>query len=140
MTSDTSITPRNEQNVKLKTEVLIFGPVTDCYLGSKVINNNNQSSARITHFDTEKGAAVILWYQHMAPSHQTLGMLHYGLDKAGYAYNKRIVDHWADRSFSADIKRTERACFTYHPVLVNARVAPHLDTLIRTTCSLQWWL
>lgn len=47
-------------------------------------------------------------------------MLYYGLDKAGYAHNKQIVDHWADRSFSAGIKRTERACFTYHPVLVNA--------------------
>ena len=63
----------------------------------------------------------------MAPYHQTLGMLYYGLDKAGYAHNKQIVDHWADRSFSAGIKRTDRACFTYHPVLVNARVAPHLD-------------
>ena len=53
----------------------------------------------------------------MTPYHQTLGMLYYCLDKAGYAHNKQIVDHWADRSFSAGIKRTERACSTYHPVL-----------------------
>ncbi len=77
----------------------------------------------------------------MAPYHQTLGMFYYGLDKAGYAHNKQIVDHWADRSFSAGIKRTERACFTYHPVLVNARVAPHLDkndslsSMVAMTCA-----
>lgn len=82
-----------------------------------------------------------LWYQQMAPYHQTLGMLYYGLDKAGYAHNKQIVDHWADRSFSAGIKRTERACFTYHPVLVNARVVPHLDkndslsSMVAMTCT-----
>lgn len=68
-------------------------------------------------------------------------MLYYSLDKAGYAHNKQIVDHWADRSFSAGIKRTERACFTYHPVLVNARVAPHLDrndslsSMVAMTCA-----
>lgn len=80
-----------------------------------------------THPDTEKGAAVNLWYQQMAPYHQKLGMLYYGLDKAGYEHNKQSVDHWADTRISAGIKRTERACFTYHPVLVNACVAPHLD-------------
>ena len=79
-----------------------------------------------THPDTERDAAVNLWYQQMAPCHQTLGMLYYVLDKAGYAHNKQIVDQWADSSFSAGIKRTERACFTYHPLLINARVVPHL--------------
>lgn len=77
----------------------------------------------------------------MAPYRQTLSMLYYDLDKAGYAHDKQILDHRAGRSFSAGIARTEKACFTYHTVLINARVAPHfgrndsLSAMVAMICT-----
>lgn len=80
-----------------------------------------------SHPNTEKGAAVNRWYQAMAPYHQTLGMILCAFDKEQYEYNRDIVQHWAETSLSAGMVRTSRACFTFHPVLYNARVGPHLD-------------
>lgn len=64
-------------------------------------------------------------------------MLYYSLDKAVYAHIKEIVDDWANTSFFAGIKRTERACFTYHLVVVTPAWPL---TLIETTRSRLWWL
>lgn len=77
----------------------------------------------------------------MAPYRQTLSMLYYDLDKAGYAHDKQILDHWAGRSFSAGIARTLRACFAYQTALINARVAPQFDrndslsAMVAMTCT-----
>lgn len=100
------------------------------HLGTRRQKGHQQQQPTLskdTHLDIEKGAAVNLWYQHMPPYHQTLGLLHLALDRKEHEYNMQIVNHWKDTCFSAGIIRTERACFTYHPILLNARVAPHLD-------------
>ena len=77
----------------------------------------------------------------MAPYHQTLGQIFLAYDPAQYAYNKQIYEHWVNNTSLAGLKRTERACWVYHPTLVSARVSPHRDkydllsVMVAMTCS-----
>jgi len=79
--------------------------------------------------NTEKGEAVNRFYQKMAPVDQTLGMLFEVFDKARYDEYRKLYDHWADESALAGLKRTERACWSFCAILMNARVGPHRDDL-----------
>lgn len=54
-------------------------------------------------------------------------MLLSAFDRAQYDYNRDIIKHWSNLTLSRGYIHTERSCFTYHPVLLNARVEPHID-------------